>query len=734
MTVWDAETIHARAPARRWPAVAYALTVFASAALLFFLEPMFAKMVLPLLGGSAAVWSVAMVVFQGLLLAGYLYADLLTRFLSVRGAVVVHLCVCALGLVSLPVALAAATPPQSGVSLWLVGLFLGAVGLPCFALSANAPLLQAWFARRGGTDGAKVYWLYRASNLGSFAILLGYPFVVEPNAGLALQARGWSIAYVALGLAIAGCGALAWRAPAQKSVARTAPVAWRDRLAWTALAFVPSGLLVAVTAHIATDVASAPFLWIVPLALYLLTFVLLFADKPVIPAKLMLAAQPVTLGALALLLLWTTHVSWGMALAGHLAVFFVAAMVCHGQLYALRPPAERLTEFYAWMSLGGVLGGIFAALIAPQIFDTVAEYPLLAFAALFARSDVWHASRKDWLQGGLFVLAVAGALTAAFFASGKPVLPFVLGTMALGVLVAMSGRHPGRVVPLAAFVLTVTLIYDPSQSVVYRARSFYGVYKVVDVDGGRFRVLYHGTTAHGAETLTGDTARPEPLTYYYHGGPLGEAITAARASDGGTLSHVAVAGLGVGALSCWAQGGEDWRFYELDPLDVAIARDARLFRSVSRCAPKAPIVLGDARLTLARTGAPLDLLVLDTFSSDSVPTHMLTREAFALYKARLAPHGTIAINISNNHLSLAPVVAASAEANGMVAAVERAGPADGQATLHLKAEIAVIARSRADLDALHLGAGWRIVHGGGTKVWTDDYSAILAALAAKMRE
>ncbi|MEI9996594.1 MAG: fused MFS/spermidine synthase [Rhizomicrobium sp.] len=747
MTALDLPAVSPRAaaPGRLVPAVVYAATVFLSAGLLFFLEPMFSKMALPLLGGSSAVWSVAMVVFQGLLLAGYLYAYLLTRTLPVRLAAIVHAGVLAAGLLSLPIAVQSGfgAPPAQGVSLWLIGLFLASVGLPCFALSANAPLLQAWFARRGAAESTKAYFLYRASNLGSFAILLSYPFAIEPNIGLAGQSRLWSIGYLLLAVAVAACGVLVWRLPATFAAAAApvsaAAIRWRDRIAWMAFAFVPSGLLVAVTAHIATDVASAPFLWIVPLALYLLTFVFVFTDKPTIGPRAMLALQPATVAGLVLLFLWTTHVPWGLALLGHLAAFFVAAMVCHARLYARRPDAAELTQFYVWMSLGGVLGGIFAALVAPQIFHSVAEYPLLAFAALLLRRDVWTTPRAAWLKDGIFALGIAGALAAAFFLLGKPVALFAVGIMALAALLALSGTSPARFLPLAALLLAASHFYDPSQSIVYRGRSFYGVYKAVDIDGGRFRVLFQGTTAHGGERLRNDdgsptTGRPDPLTYYYRGGPFSSAIQAQRARMGGTLHDVTLVGLGMGALTCDARPGERWTLYELDPLSVAIAHDTALFRSVSACAPAAPVVLGDGRLTLRDARPGVELLILDVFSSDAVPTHMLTREAFALYKARLAPHGTIAINISNQHLRLAEVVAASAEANGMVTAVKRDPQKTDRAKLHMQAEIAVVARDAADMAALKLGPDWRIVRGDGTRVWTDDYSAILDAITAKLRE
>jgi hypothetical protein len=727
------------------PVAVYSATVFLSAALLFFLEPMFSKMVLPLLGGSSAVWSVAMVVFQGLLLAGYLYAHLLTRFLQPRTAAMVHLATLAIAMIFLPIAVRGQfdVPPVNGVSLWLIGVFVGSVGLPCFALSANAPLLQAWFARCDQGNGNRAYFLYRASNLGSFAILLSYPILIEPNIGLVAQSRLWSVGYALLVLAVAACGTFVLRLPRMNDMiaTRASAVRWSDRFRWTALAFVPSGLLVAVTAYIATDVASAPFLWIIPLALYLLTFVLLFTDRPAISQKVLLAIQPVTVALLVISFLWTAKLPWGVSFLIHLTAFFFAAMICHGQLYARRPDASQLTQFYVWMSLGGVLGGIFAALLAPQLFNTVIEYPLLVFAALLARPDIWKTARADWIKESAVLLAGAIVVAMAFLFTGKNLALYTVSVMAFAALLAVVGKSPARFLPLAAILLAVTNFYDPSQDTVYRGRSFYSTYKAVDLSGGKFRVLFQGVTAHGGERLRDDngavvTARPDPLTYYYRGGPYDTAIQAIRHRAGGTLNHVALIGLGMGALSCNATPGEGWTFYELDPLSVTIAHNTNLFHSVSRCAPAVPTIIGDGRLTLRAAKPDIDLLILDMFSSDSVPTHMLTREAFALYKARLSPHGAITINVSNKNLKLSNIVAASAAANGMVTAVKRDNvPPDTFRTLHLRAEIAVVARSAADMAALKLGPDWHIVRPDATtRIWTDDYSAILDAIFAKMRE
>jgi hypothetical protein len=316
---------------------------------------------------------------------------------------------------------------------------------------------------------------------------------------------------------------------------------------------------------------------------------------------------------------------------------------------------------------------------------------------------------------------------------------YLVGVMSLAGFMAFQGKAPARLLGLAALLFTATSFYDPIENVVLHARSFYAAYKVADVLDGKFRVLYHGTTAHGGERIADGggrpiAGRPEPLTYYYNGGPLADGIQTVRGRAGGTLDRVAVIGLGIGSLSCSAGPSEAWTFYEIDPMDVAIARNRALFRSMSLCAPKAPVVIGDGRLTLRQAKPGFNLLILDVFSSDSVPLHMLTREAFGLYKSKLAPHGVIAINISNKNMELKDAVAASAAANGMVTAVNLdRSPDRSKLTLRYPAEIALVARS-SDMRALKLKPDWQIVHlPAQTPVWTDDHSDVLSAILLKMR-
>ena len=743
MTILETVAAAPRRRAQESVQFGFAATLFLSATLIFSIEPMFSKMVLPVLGGTSSVWSVAMVVFQGLLLAGYVYAHLLTRFFSLRVSALIHISLLAIATLCLPIAIAPAfrtAPPEHLVSFWLIGLFLASVGIPCFALSANAPLLQAWIARRD--QASNPYLLYRASNLGSFAALIAYPSLIEPHLGLVAQSRWWSFGFAGLLAAAGACGFAASRWGAneipmrQEAKAAHSTLAGGTRLRWIALSFIPSGLLVAVTAHIATDVASTPFLWVLPLALYLLTFVLVFSERPAISERTMLFLQPASIAALAVLLLWGAKANWGLALIGNLFAFFVAAMICHARLYRERPPAAELTQFYAYLSLGGVLGGIFSALLAPILFPSVFEYPLLAMAALFARSDIFLASAEEWRKELVFVGMLVALVLVLMAVETTGV--FGAAVMALAAYLALQVNVPSRMLPLAAVLLGATTLVSPSQHIVEYARSFYGVYKVTDVDGGRFRVLLHGTTAHGAERLSDDhgntlRGRPAPLTYYAFGGAFDQAIEAARHRTG-RLSNVALVGLGVGALTCHAQPGEHWTIYELDPLVVTIAGDSGLFRSVTSCLPQSPIVLGDGRLTLAKASTHYDLLLLDIFSSDAVPTHMLTKEAFALYKSKLTPHGVIAFNIANHNLELASVVAGSAAANGMVTAIKTDAPWPAD-SMKLRAQIAVVAKSQDDLKALGLDRGWREVAADpATELWTDDYSNVVGAVLRRARE
>ena len=724
----------------------YAGTLFLSALLLFAIQPMFTKMVLPRLGGAPGVWSIAMVFFQGSLLVGYLYAHLLARLLPPGRAALVHFVALAFAGLMLPIAPAAgfAAAPTDGVEGWLIGLFAASIGLPFVVLSATAPLLQSWFAASGHVRAGNPYVLYAASNLGSFAALIAYPFGLEPLLSLQAQASLWSAGFAVLVLMVAAAAVVVANVPAIHHQADTGERAAATRpqvLAWIALAAVPAGLVVGVTAHITTDVAAAPFIWVVPLALYLVTFVAVFTDRPWIAHATAVRLVPFVLAPLTIGVLGGDKMFWLVTIVVNLVGVFLLTLVCHGELYARRPEPVRLTAFYLWTSVGGVVGGVFAGLAAPHLFTGTWEYPILIAAAVLALPGALNGGPRGILRDGAwpFVAAFAILVIGGVFHVRLPQsadIAFTIGLIAIAALIIFQRAHPARVFALVVLCFVAVEVWQPGQQPVEAARSFFGVHRVVDTADGRHRILFHGTTIHGAERLretdgTRATGRPEPLTYYHHDGAMAQAIAAVQAR--GRLDRVAAVGLGTGSLACHRRDGEDWTFFEIDPEVVRIARDPKLFRFLDSCGPQMPVVLGDARLTLAASPQSYGLIVLDAFSSDAIPVHLLTREAIAGYVGRLAPGGAIAVHISNRHLDLAPALAATAAREGLVAFVKQDERSDAfLMDYKAAAMVAVLARRSEDLGDLPGRAGWRKLAADGTvAAWTDDYANILGAMWRK---
>lgn len=725
----------------------YAAALFLSAFLLFGVQPMFTKMVLPILGGTPAVWSVAMVFFQTALLAGYAYAHLLIRYLGIRSALMVHLGLMAACVPLLPIGvstLAGGTPPDSGQATWLILVFATSVGLPFFALAGNGPLLQAWFARSGHRQAGDPYFLYGASNIGSFAALLAYPFLVEPILPLSLQSRAWFAGFALLALFILLCGLIVLRSGAghaafARSAVDAAPLVWRQRLKWMALSAVPSGLLVAVTAHISTDVASAPLIWVFPLALFLLTFILAFRERPVMRDEWLARAHVWGAALVFYSLAIATSQLWWM-LAVHLGTFFVAALVCHTVLYRSRPETAHLTAFYLYISLGGMIGGLLCGLVAPRVLSTVAEYPVGVVLSLLAlpllRREGWHAALREHRLPMLIALAIIVFVLAALLTDLIPGRQFAImaGALAAGMMILWRATKP----MLALATVTASLVmFVPNFGAGRESiRSFYGVHKLARVEQGRYLALMHGTTVHGAMRITNDdgtpfTARPEPTTYYAFDGAMGDAIAKVRAARGGALGRVAAVGLGTGSLACHVRPGEAWTYYEIDPDVIRIARDPRYFRFLEACAPNLPIVLGDARLRITEHPGGLDLIVVDAFSSDAIPTHLMTREAIRLYSSKLAPGGAIVFHISNRHMDLSNVLSATAQAEGFSTflRVDKDDPASS-ARLKYPSQVAIVMREPSDVPALTASADWKRVEAPERyRAWTDDYANILRAIA-----
>jgi hypothetical protein len=736
--------------------IVYTAAIFVSALLLFSVQPLFTKMVLPRLGGSPAVWSVAMVFFQSLLLGGYAYAHFLMQLRNRALPVAIHLVLLAVAMLTLPLSISSGwgDPPNSGYAFWLLGLFAVSIGLPFFALAANNPLLQAWFVRTGHPNGPDPYFLYASSNIGSFLALLSYPVLLEPVFTLRTQNLIWTGGYGLLIVLIATCGVLLLRAPANAAALNMpaddteAPApSWILRARWIFLAAVPSGLLIAVTAHISTDVAAAPLLWVLPLSLYLLTWVLVFQSRPLLPHKFMLMLQPLAIMGVILLLAIGIDQNLLLTLGGHQLCFFIIAMACHGELARTRPAAKYLTGFYVALSFGGMVGGLFAGLIAPFTFSWVAEYPILVALAVLCRPPAEERWPKwsRWFWPLLAIIAVA--LIAPSYSSGKIFTwletnrVYVIGAVAVVsmILAILLKADRWKLAAVVTLALVLIRMYPSDDGRVETVRSFFGVHKIVVTPNGQYHVLMHGTTIHGAEKFRNDdgtpvTGQPEPITYYHKDGGIGQAITAIRERKGAPL-RVAVIGLGSGTLVCAAEPGEDWKFFEIDQTMVDTARDPKYFTYIQSCQPDLEPVIGDARLTFAREpDGVYDLIIVDAYSSDAIPIHLATEEAMEIYKSKLAPHGAVVMHVSNRHLELSSVVVGIADANDMKSWVYSEDSGRDNEYI-FSTSVVASARDEADVGKLASSGQWAMTEAeDDQRVWTDDYSNVLGAVWRRLRK
>lgn len=709
------------------------------AALLFWVQPLVAKLLLPLLGGSPAVWNTCMVFFQVTLLAGYLYAHAGAQWLGVRAQAMLHAGLLALAAVSLPVALSPGLqPPTENWRLipWLFGVLAATIGVPFVVVAGTAPMVQRWFASSGHPRASDPYFLYAASNIGSFAALLGFPLLLEPTLTLGQQGWAWSAGYACLAVLIFACAAMApagvrtAASPSAKAPATTL----RQRLWWIALAFVPSSLLLGLTTHVTTDMAAVPLFWVVPLALYLLTFVVAFAQNGRPLVRWATAAQPWPLVIVALAPLSYYLDDWRVLLPLHLVAFTFAALMCHGRLAAMRPPASRLTEFYLWIALGGALGGMFNALAAPLLFPNVEEYPLMLAAACLFRPGLWPNGRAKLSAIADFL--IPAAVVAAFYWPEK--LFAVAGldwndlSEAWGfalIAVLAFALWPGRGRPLRLALAVGGLLFadmiDTSRDVVFRERTFFGTLKVEDDTAKGIRYLKHGTTLHGAQYMAPDQ-RLRLVGYYHPQGPVGQVLRLIGGSA--RTAEVAIVGLGSGTLACYGHPGEHWRFYEIDPAVERIARNDRFFTYLANC--PADVVLGDARLSLAREpDHRFGVIVLDAFTSDAIPIHLLTREALALDLEKLAPDGLLLIHISNRYFDLTGPLARAAASLG-VTAVHRddddeVEKGDWKSASHW----VVFARTPEALGFLQGDPQWQALPPSPGRPWSDDFSNVIEALS-----
>jgi hypothetical protein len=727
-------------------ALLFALTVFFSAFLLFCLEPMIARMVLPLLGGAPAVWNTCLAFFQAALVLGYAYAHGTLTLLGTRRQALLQLCVVTAPLFALPFHVDAADvakwPAGAAPSSSLLGLLAATVGLPFVALATTAPIVQNWFSH---STRKEPYSLYAASNVGSLLGLFAYPIIWERVLGLSSQARFWSWGYAGfVGLVVCSGVYVATVKPPPKPAAVTgcaegAPVSTRQRARWVLLSGVPSALLVSVTTYLSSEVAAFPLLWVVPLALYLGTFIVAFSSRPLVTVAQSSRVLPLPVAATFLMLCSEAVVPvWALFLI-HLGMFSLAAMMCHGRLAAERPSATHLTDYFLCISIGGALGGMAAALVAPMLFRSVLEYPVEILAVCLLRKPARGVTSEQTRTDVLWAFGI-GALTLALALATRrlelPPTPAVWIAVGVPILV-----HYGTLARPLRFALGLAAIFVVSQSqpspygrALRTERSFFGVLRVTTDPTGRFRQIVHGATVHGRQAID-PARRREPALYYARSGPIGEVFARlVHPLPVAQARSVGVIGLGCGVLAAYARPGERWTFFEIDPKVERVARDPALFSFLTEAFPRdrgLEVVLGDARLKLGEfpSGA-FDLLILDAFSSDVVPAHLLVREAMMLYLDKLSANGLLAMHISNHYFELEPVVAAVTQSVGLSATcwADTEQTVAAEAIGKVPSKWCIAARTFERLGMLNQAAKWHSARANGVQVWTDDRADVLGAL------
>ncbi len=758
------------------------VTLFLSAVLMFVMQPLLGRQLLPLLGGSPVVWNVCMVFFQVLLLAGYALAHGLARGLPVRLQVAAVAGLFFIAWWTLPFAAGAQVTAELAGSAaplaWLLRELSVVAALPALAVAVLSPLLQSWAARLTASAEQEPYQLYAMSNAGSLLGLVAYPLLLEPNLSLVAQAQGWRVGFVVLGVMVVAVGLLAAgsggeeRGRDARLVRRDAcpTITWRERGRWVLLALAPAALLLGVTNYLATDIASVPLLWAVPLGLYLATFVIAFST---VGARWLGVADRVlpmlAVATVFLMLAEVRHPAW--LLGGlNLAFFFAAALVCHCRLAATRPQAEHLTEFYLYLSVGGAVGGTLTALVAPVVFTGVVEYPLamllalgvrgqnscrrLAAADLGAQQDEAASSNPPATRR----LQAAGTGSgegeeAAGFRLRSWVIAVGLGggTALMAVLIPRFGLQPFQLWMVVMFGLPLLGAYLLARTPVafalalggvmlggqlftalhgqtlHRERNFFGTIRVALDPSGPFHALYHGTTIHGLQFVD-PARRGEPLAYYHRNGPLGTVMRQAKAS--GLTRNIGVVGLGSGAMAAYASEGERWTFYEIDPAMARLAEAGREFTYLAGATnASVRVVVGDARLRLREAqDGEFGLLVLDAFGSDTVPVHLLTRQAFELYVRKLAPGGLLAMNISSRHLDLAAVVADTVKPLRLFVIGCNDVPDAAKAEPGRYSSFwLVLARQPSDMGELLRAEGWFAPEQRNPpRPWTDDFADVLS--------
>lgn len=721
----------------------FAFTLFLSAALLFVVQPLVAHMLLPSLGGSAAVWTACMLFFQITLLGGYIVSHLQARFMPKRFWPIVQVALLTLAFLTLPFDLFDLRPDTNAPALWVLKTLFLTVAPSFLLLSTTAPTLQTWFSRTAHKNASDPYFLYAASNAGSFVGLLGYPLLIEPLMGVSAQNHMWQIAYAVLGLLIAACAVLTLRnaLPDSKTAASMvdAPPTNQRRLLWVLLAFVPSSLMLGLTQFLSTDLAAVPLLWVVPLGIYLASFVLAFSTRlPHLPqwtGRLFPAASLLVFASY--WIKFPVVVSIGL----HLALFFWAAWLFHDNLARLRPSATRLTEFFLLLSVGGMLGGLFNALLAPLLFTRAIEYwVVLALAcipaalkpsipqALTPNEDDVEALKEDpWRYAMVPIFVVSGLFLSyqSGLLDGTSKMVFIPSIVVLAALVFYVPRMDRLAFALVAIAATHQLTQTPGE--VAAARSFFGAYKVFDREspGGTVRRFSHGTTAHGAQILE----KPKlPVAYHHPDGPIGQVMSAIA---GGTQRaegpyKLGVVGLGIGAMAAYGNPHRKLHFFEIDPLVEDLARDH--FSYLSDCGDACSVSIGDGRQLLRNSqDHAYDILFLDAYNSDSVPTHLLTREALQLYLQKVKPDGAIVFHVSNRYLNVQGLVGALAKDAGLTCRAQIHHPDRDKRRTEFAMTSSYVITSANPATLSVLDERWGECP-ALDKIWTDDFANILSIL------
>ncbi|MFO0856556.1 MAG: fused MFS/spermidine synthase [Phycisphaerales bacterium] len=748
--------------------------ILASAFLLFLVQPMAAKIVLPKLGGAPSVWIGSMLFFQAALLAGYGYTHVLTSKLRVHVQVLIHgVLLIAAGLTLPPPT--DLQPPAAGDDpvFWLLRTLAITVGLPFLVVATTSPLVQRWFSYTSHKDAKDPYFLYGVGNVGNILGLLAYPLLLEPLAGLRKQTHVWSIGFVVMVVLVLGAGVVAIRSAKatgsdEKALENTATeksvsISWRQRLWWVLLAFVPSSLLLGVTLHITTDIGTLPLLWAIPLVLYLLSFVVAFSSRVRLAGATLAKIVIMLLVVVAASMLWASESHPWINIALHCGVFFVCAWLCHKLLSDARPNASGLTEFYLWLSVGGMLGGIVNSLLAPRVFNSVLEYPLVlglvgvvaAEAIVRQRNGVktknqpaTSQERKirtkslawSWVIAIVLVIAMFVALVNLdeyFNNHAKQYSPQTLAAIRvvgpIGVFVLLAAiLGVRRTAPVLAVILISTQLLQGRAQSLHRERTFFGVHDVIQTPNGAWHELRHGTTSHGLQKWLPEQDRLLPRGYYDPRGPAGDVFRAM--ANAGKLKNVGIMGMGAAGLAAYGVPGATFVFYEIDPAVIAIAGEPKFFTYVSKSRATTGYVEGDGRMKIAESPeSSFDLIVLDVFSSDSIPTHLVTLEAIRdVYVPRLKPGGVLLMHISNRYFDLSGPLARIAQETELkvLMRADNDVPIEQQYSDARKASTwMVMAKEVADFRGLEAQPGWIPVRARENQVlWTDDYTNLLGAL------